>query len=416
MLNSGYVFCPNCGYATNRGYYYCQQISRWIEIKRDAFGNPIVSDYTPPNSSSTNDEVYSFQLLSNKEDFRKGFPLKVSVLSTVYETEGAEKTKLTFARSCPHCAADGIKEVPFELADLPTYVVAVIGERAVGKSCFIHALSCPHNINAVNRFRTPEEYRLTAETLADEHSIRPEATEINDIGNTRVMTITKKTGGKSVDIAQVLVVDFPGEIFSAEMEEEFNRTAAHIFKGGEGYSGVDAILFIMDPSDINPSREIAININPVNRKYSIATTYNRVSKELNLLGNRPFAFIMNKTDLFFDHPDNYTHLANDSSNPRIPLITEHTFTNQLYIKSEILPRFTLQTELLRKLFPILQTVENYSDCAGFFVKTSEPVLNPDSAEHVNEPSQFLNFTKSINVMDPFLWILNKLDIFPIYDD
>ena len=429
MLEAGYIFCHRCGYSTDEAYYYNDPQTTWVQLKRSLNGKIIVEPYIPQYMMGTlSDEdtknIDRFVLSDSNNSFENGLPH--TILVDCYSEHG--KAQLKFNRSCPFCVGqqegwDSVKELIPDINTLPTYVIAVIGERTVGKSCWIHALSCPHNLNKVNNQRIGgtdnSGYILTAKTLADESSARPEATSINELGNTRVMTITKSSEAAVTPVAQILILDFPGEIFAESKAEEFNNTAAHIFSGGHGYKGVDAIIFLMDPDEVDSKADETEKAGAADLKssdelkFSIATTYNRINNELQLLTNRPFAFVMNKIDKLFDHPSNFVHVNNDASQPDIPLLTEHTFANQnnsMYQKRSILPRVALETSILKRFSQIVETVSSTTRCAGFMIKATTPLQGD------GKKAMLLDFTSSINVMDPLLWILNELDIFPIDDN
>ena len=102
------------------------------------------------------------------------------------------------------------------------------------------------------------------------------------------------------------------------------------------------------------------------------------------------------------------NINGDKSLPQICLLTEDTFAAQgraMYQKRALLPRIALETALLKKFRPIVELATNQTRAAGFLIKATTPT----------EESDFLNFADSINVMDPLLWILNELDIFPLED-
>lgn len=405
MLHAGYVFCTRCGHATSDAYYYNGETNVWVQLKRTFMGKFFLEGYTPQYMAGAVDEAPTYNRFElSGENKNKAHNLQHKIIVKCYNGNNYENKE--FTRCCPFCVGrqsdwNSVNEIMAGMGNLPTYIIAVIGARTVGKSCWIHALSSPPNLNKVNHQRqNPPDYKgyiLSTLEIAADTDNPPEATPVNELGNTRIMNIAKKENGKLIEVAQVLVLDFAGELFAKENEELFDNTAAHIFRGGVGYSGVDAVAFMLDLEE--------------DPKYNLATTYNRVNSELKLLENKPVAFILNKVDKLFSNPPT-ENINGDPNAPEVPLFNENTFEKQsrsMYQKQSIVPRITLETALLKKMKPLVETISNETRCAGFLIKATTPILNE------NKEPEFLNFEESINVMDPFLWILNELDIFPIED-
>ncbi len=422
MLQAGYVFCHRCGHATQEAYYYNSELNVWVQLRRTLSGRLMVEHYTPQSlmgkvGAEEADQIDRFVLSVATERPKEGLPHTIQV--DCYADNGMATKK--FNRSCPFCigklkseSESSVQELISGMGNLPTYVIGVIGARTVGKSCWIHALSCPVNIRIVNSQRDGgagyEGYILTGTSFTEDSSVPPEATPINALGNTRIMTICRKRGQNTVKVAQVLVLDFAGELFARNKAQEFNDTTAHIFKGGVGYSGVDAVVFMMAPSELEPYRDTR-EADKNRDQYSLANTYNRVNGDLNLLSKKPIAFVLNKVDILFDNPP-MAYINNDRTAPKVPLLSKYTFANQgmaMYQKRALLPRVALQTELLKKMSSLVDAASLQTSCAGFLVKATAPVFGE------NGEIKYVDFTDSINVLDPLLWILNKLDIFPIDD-
>ena len=401
MLQAGYVFCHRCGHATQEAYYFNSMLNSWVQLVRKVTGKFSVQKYTPAymenrSSGVDADVIKRVRLSATNTSNVQGLQHTISVECYVDQTMQV----LEFVRSCPFCVGqkegwDSAVELLPNMGDLPTYVVGVVGARTVGKSCWIHALSCPTNVNGVNNqgnnLRSYSGYTLSTARWSNEQSAIISATELNERGITRMMRILKRVGNGAQPVAQVLMMDFAGELFAEDKKEEFESSAAHIFRGGEGYSGVDGVVFMMDPL-------------PEQNGYSLATTY-----------HKPIAFVMNKADLLIENPPMY-HIDNDENNPAVPLLTEHTFSRQggdMYQKSVLQARVALQTMLLKRIHPLVKSISNETRCGGFILKSTEP-YSIKNAETMAE-EKMLDFSQGMNVMDPLLWILNELDIFPIED-
>lgn len=414
MLHAGYVFCHRCGHATEEAFYHNGSENIWVQLKRTVFGKFTVEQYMPTNAQGQTTKIDRFVLQDFAGNPRNGLPHTISVECRT----AANVATLKFKRSCPFCIGkyqtgnnqaqnQNVQDLIPGMGQLPTYVIGVIGARTVGKSCWIHALSCPTNTGKLNSQREGgdeyEGYVLVEAEVAEDKTVPPEETPLNSLGNTRFIKICKKRGREHTPVAQVLVLDFAGELFALDRRATFEETTAHIFKGGVGYSGVDAVVFMMDPTDLG-------NDAP-REQYSLANTYNVVNGDWGLLTQKPVAFVLNKVDLLFANPPT-VHINNDENEDEVPLFTSSTFGNQgmaMYQKQALLPRIALQTAVLRRMSSLVNSASQRIDCAGFLVKATDPVYNAEGALTCGD------FTKSINVMDPLLWILNKLDVFPLDD-
>ena len=412
MLQAGYVFCTRCGHATSDAYYFNGELNIWVQLVRKFGGRFAVVKYTPPNLIGADED------LSDEADFtlvEEGRGINVLQHNINVECKiGTSVISRRFKRCCPFCVGkrpewSDVNEIIPGMGSLPTYVIGVIGARTVGKSSWIHALSCAPNMNYVNSIRDNTRgvptYILSAVTLADDRDYLPEATPVKSLGNTRIMKIVKREQGEpSVEVAHILVLDFAGELFSVDNKDLFDDSLGHIFRGGVGFSGVDAVVFMTEPNEqdqINPDTGRIL--------YSLAETYNRVNSELNLLAGKPIAIVMNKVDKYFENPPKFKDTVRESSG-EIPRLTRDTFVENngaMYRKDILLSRVALENSLLKKIKPMVETLSNEAPCVGFLVKATAPFTD-NGAEYVN-------FRDSINVMDPLLWILNKLDIFPIED-
>lgn len=407
MLQAGYVFCHRCGHATQDAYYFNSEAVTWLQLFRTPRGKFNVAKYIPPylegqvgNDNATSSVSYRF---SSTNDRRvQGIQHEINVECYVGNRMQLKK----FVRACPFCIGqkpewDSVQELLPKLGNLPTYVVAVVGARTVGKSCWIHALSCPSNINVVNK-GNKSGYLLSTEEWTTEVSSIIEPTELNKLGKTRMMYIKKKSGADSFEVAQILVMDFAGELFAESKKAEFESGAAHIFKGGEGFSGVDAVVLMTDPL-------------PEADGFSLATTYDRAKGEYDLLQNKPVVFVMNKSDLLVKNPPTI-NINNNEKMPKVPLLTEDTFANQgadMYKKEKIQKRVALQTAILKHQSSLVQSICYERRSCGFLIKSTEPCIVDDPKTGTKKEK--LDFKKTMNVMDPLLWILNELDIFPIDD-
>lgn len=407
MLKAGYALCPRCGRATDDGYYYDSETSTWVQLKRSFWGTPYVELYTPPGvSGNAPRTVHSVKFLSATEEERFATPREILVECT--KTNG-DRLELKFMRSCPHCIDQAApQKMMLGWRDLPTYVIAVIGSKSVGKSCWIYSLFCAENQNKV-RHGTDSYFLCSDEVYEGDKTSRLPPTAVDSLGETNLLYIAhwgkpdEQGNASVVPVAQILLRDFAGETFHKGNEELYEKSARHFFSCGVGYDGVDAVVFVTDPDE--DQSDVG----------SLSITYNRVNRDFNrgkgLLGNKPVAFVLNKVDRYFDNPE-MEHIDGNTALPQVPLLTARTFAKQgeyMYDKSNIVPRVALETALMKRLHPLVKTASAGRRCAGFLIKATQP-SEPDE-----DGKQYLDFSGGINVMDPLLWSLNQLDIFPIND-
>ncbi|MBR7164975.1 MAG: hypothetical protein IKD18_01735 [Clostridia bacterium] len=391
MLNAGIVLCHKCGRVTSDAYYYHSTYNVWVQLKRKPLGGLYVEHFVPEYASDSKNVDCRYSVLNRAA--RRGaqigqdnFQHTIKVDLTI---DGDKKGTVSFKRCCPFCAETGLNEIIMGMGDLPTYVIGVMGVRQVGKSCWIHALGCAENQNAVNRF----PHYLSSEAVEDSSSPRIDATQLNDMGKTKIITINKPSRKGGIPVVAVLVLDFAGEIFEEDKEKEFEESSGYALLGGtEGYSGLDAVVVMdaPDSSNMNDPRFVA--------------AFNRARK-YGLLTGRPVAYVFNQADRLFANPP----MQELSNRPdyQVPLLNKETFcktSKDQYAKDKLLRRIKLQTVLAGRhsaLAPLIYQENPQS--AGFFVKSTQP----------EEGGRVLNFKESINVMDPLIWILNELDVFPI---
>ncbi|MBR3837656.1 MAG: hypothetical protein IKJ74_05850 [Clostridia bacterium] len=391
MLNAGIVLCHKCGRVTSDAYYYHSTYNVWVQLKRKPLGGLYVEHFVPEYSSDSKNVECKYSALNRaaKKDSHGGQDNFQHTIKVDLAINGGKKETVPFKRCCPFCAESGLTEILKGTGDLPTYVIGVTGVRQVGKSCWIHALGCAENQNAVNRF----PYYLSSETVEDSSAPRIAATLINDKGKTKIITINKPSRKGGIPIAAVVVLDFAGEIFEEDKESAFEDSSGYaLLSGTEGYSGLDAIVVMDAPgsSNVNDPRFV--------------DAFNR-AKEYGLLTGRPVAYVLNQADRLFANPPQQ-ELSN-MPEYQVPLFSKDSFrktSKEQYAKDKLLRRIKLQTALSGRYSAIAPLIyQENPQSAGFFVKSTQP----------EEEGQMLNFKESINVMDPLIWILNELDIFPI---
>ena len=103
-----------------------------------------------------------------------------------------------------------------------------------------------------------------------------------------------------------------------------------------------------------------------------------------------------------------------SKNNKVPLFNEHTFCTPTSYQPDIMfPRMALEHTIASQLIPYALHSE-FIDAQGFLVQScvDKTVTQKDAAGQETECLE-RNYDCSMNVMDPLLWILNQLHIFPV---
>ena len=387
MINAGSALCLKCGNILTDAYYYNSAAGAWVRLKKSGRKNFSVEAYTPKNRPDCTD----FRLNANHK-------ADVDIMSDIIYVDFKEKGSLTenkpFHRCCPNCNGS---EVFSKFGLLPTYVIAIIGARTVGKSSWIHALSSINNQNKLLRRTYPycidsSRWEVGFDSI--------EATPVGEMGSSRLFTISKRGSRRTRKkaVANILLLDFAGELFASSGEkstvrdEEFARMC-RLLRGTHVYDGADAVIFMDAP----------------NSQFDPVIPYNSV-QELGVLEEKPVAYVVNKIDKMFDNPPK---IKLQDCDVKTDLFTKDTFTlstsADVYKKSEIVPRVLLETYLATNYNELARRIltENPRS-AGFFIQTT---ADPDEGASAR-PSD-IGSDVSINVLDPIIWLLNELDIFPI---
>lgn len=395
MINAGSALCLKCGNILTEAYYFNSSSNAWVRLKKSGRKNFSVEEFIPSSKSRTGCTGFSLN---------KNHKADVSIMSDTIHVDFFEKGERAenkqFHRCCPECNGS---EVFSKFGLLPTYVIAVIGARTVGKTSWIKALSKINNQNKLLR-RTYPYCIDSARWEIDFKLIK--ATDLNDMGSTNLLTISKRgtrhTTKKAV--ANVLMLDFAGELFASTDKiedkqtrvEEYDRMC-RLLRGTHDYNGADAVVFMDAP----------------NSQFDPVVPYNSV-KELGVLEKKPVAYVVNKVDMMFDNPPKVSLPGSDA---KTDLFTSDTFAHNadadIYKKSEIVPRVMLETYLASKYNELAHRIltEN-PHSAGFFIQTTDAVTD-ETSDDAPERHSDTGSDVSINVLDPIIWLLNELDIFPI---
>lgn len=432
MLNAGTSLCVYCGRTMEKAYYYNADNSLWVILGKTLLGKYGVQQIWPEGFERDESEEYKyFKLTTGIKGSESAIKDSIEVSYTVVKDDvNGNKTETNFnsqkfKRCCPHCCNESnaknnqsvIRDIWPGMGEVPTYVIAVIGDRAVGKSSWLQALGC-----VKNQISVKYEYMIKTVELESSRKVFGQSTQLFQDGKSKMLIISTR-GDDARHVANVLFLDFPGEIFDKNNRAAFEQSPAYrLFTGTESYSGVDAVIF-MDDANEDDDR-------------NVIKAYNSVA-EFGLLKNKPVAYVLNKIDLRMKALQKKRNETSDAgSELMLSILTEDTFKcgDQDYSKSVLLPRICLETAIATKLRSFVEyIISNNSRSAGFLIKSAEPIKQGNSSDSKalggtdislnrsdeapdaskNDEGFYNDFEKPINVMDPLIWILNELDIFPI---
>jgi len=437
MIKAGTVLCHKCASQFEDAHYHCNK----GKVHHVLLCHQNNQYFLKPVSSSTKEEPAvkytlnpsSQTLLSNRERDRllvdiKSMETDQNRQSHVHIEEGAE-----FWRCCPHCfekeqnagassqpkqdsqesktlitqKKDSVVQNGFgTLGYYPTYVIAVIGSRRKGKSCWLQALTVDNNIAPFINKRWPYPYTLQA-SFSESNKTPGRGTDVDTPGASALLSIRKK--GESVPFANVLLLDFAGELFAGRNADQLNTPKyTALFSGTE--SIVDAfVLFDAFDDGLHEDENQETNTAKLIQIFNTANANH-------YFDNKPVAFVKAKMDALWNE-------QSKGLNKNSPDITEHTFPKHVtdmenrddvssFKRERMLQRFLMQKSMIRKTYTVADELFNTNPKAcGFLLQSGTPIATDDS--NTMPGYQALEHSESINLYDPLLWILNQLDIFPL---
>lgn len=405
MLDVGTSFCRKCG-CVSRGFYYHNSSTHLkVVLKRNAMNKFFVKPIVEKNSP-TFEKVYLNQNIDKNNTM---------FYSTINVAVGAGNSEQSYPynRVCPGC---GEYLANPDIGLVPTYVIAVIGSPGAGKSSWINSIAHDKNLSKINAM-VSEHGGYVIETEGLQYPCLSKKTDIGEDGCSRLVYITEQKTAKKV--AAVLFMDFSGELFQRKHKETFvSGVSSSVFSKSDGYNGVDAVVFL-DSADQTEA-------DAIETKNQLLNT--------NLLQTLPVAYILNKIDYCFKtYPE--TELYNQDR--RAPLFTPKTFSATALSsvsRKDLNRRTKLQTYLAGKMRTTAEEIfRSNRHAKGFLVKTGESRKATTTeisdykkkngneqessltayAANAHEIWSVIDYSDSINAVDPLLWLLNKIDIFPI---
>ncbi len=384
MLKAGECICRKCARKSEELFYFLDGDNLGVYLRK----GKELELYDP--DGSLEGVITELSLTPQANRFRGRIP---NTLKIDYVKNGQVNSDATFYRGCPECYAKGEQVKIIGMGDLPTYVIGIVGKRTAGKSSWIHSVQA--NVAKILEMGYP--YYLSNETEREMQDNQKEATKVGQFGETGRMFISSaKKKGIDKEVATVFLVDLAGEYFSKDSgnERAFRQSSEYILLGGnEVFPGVDAVIFMDDAEDSGAGSVPVIN----------------AVRELNILRDRPVAYVLNKIDTRFNNKD----IKFEEGSVSLASVDTFQKTNSHDLtREELKKRLALEThmvkmyrgDMVKRIF-----LEN-SDSAGFVIKSCRPYTKKN-ADGVEIP--MADYEDSINVLDPMIWILNRLGIFPL---
>ena len=143
MIDAGKFFCPMCSHVDTEAFYKVGGRNVGIRLTHKRSGGGFDVEVVDPVSGKPDPEAV--ELVSNLEHHPNGIPEQITV-----KFKG-ENRAIDAARHCRFCAKEQVNTKMFHNnGHCRLYVVAMVGDRTVGKTAWLDAVSYPVNSAAVN--------------------------------------------------------------------------------------------------------------------------------------------------------------------------------------------------------------------------------------------------------------------------
>lgn len=387
MIEAGKCFCYHCGNVFTQAYYKNPERAVGVLLKRPRGSRDprrfSVEPYSPSGAEITDEDQVTFESAAKAND---GLPNSI----TVRTKKGA---LVEMFRSCPMCVNTTTTMYP-TAGKYRTFVIGMVGDRAVGKSTWLQAIATAENYVRVNN--QPYVHKLVFTECQDTLGV-PSATSRDGEGNSNVLLVVDKKTGKT--IANVVLVDAAGEHFRT-MDTPGNRMHRILLSHGE-YPGADACLFF--ESAESRVQEIE-SVEELERRSQAFRIFNKLSP---LIPDMPIAYVCTHTDKLVVKKKLIPRVDDNAGREMVPLFTSGTFSDATsYDPKVLLPRFVQEDLIARTPMPAVLGAASRKKRRGFMVQSCA-----NAKDKAGKP--YDDFRKNFNVMDPLLWVLDKLELFPL---
>ena len=398
MIEAGKSFCPYCVRVHTGSYYSNPDLDWGVWLKRSALGNNYKVD---PTNFGVGDLPKSVTLIPSTEYDR-------SIQVEVLEDEDAKRPKrMRLFRACPVCAEekDTYRPMLREVGKYKTFVVVMIGDTAAGKSAWLDSIATLNNTDHVNQGNYI--HRLSYITPATEEK-RPESTPASSRGQTKLLEI-KNRADHDRTVALVYLVDVGGELYKLKRtgDAETDRVKEmeviwNLLDSNGDYPGADGFVFVAPA---------------IPKKMENSVSADKIYVDLvqkGLITNRPLAFVMTHADQLIEKNVFREVQVDNSHTIQVPVMSKDTFSRPTSYKKEALRgRVAIEHAIARAYdSPVLNTED--APTKGFVVQSCGLHLDEEIQEDGTTQNVLMeDFSQNLNVMDPLIWVLNQLKIFPL---
>jgi len=396
MIEAGVSFCYNCG-STFRDAFYksgakasvCAVLRHpKIHLKKIDWELEL---FTPDGSDPDPNEKLTLLNVNGGGD---GMPDSITVR---YADGKVHEMK----RCCPFCKDGNGKslntQLPEDCGRYRTFVIAMVGERTVGKTTWLQSIAIERNLALINAIEA-YPYKLDFIYKNPKFNAPPGATPVGAAGKTNYLRIIEKATGKIA--ASVILLDAAGELYP-QIHEPDCILRKFLFGLGE-YPGVDALMYFESAMTHVDEIRTKEDLDLLNSSFAV---YEAMHKAGALTG-KPVAYVCTHTDEMLNKKKRIPKTADHIGKKPMALYTKGTFTDgQNYEPEQLLDRRALQDVICRSMGPdVLLTADHTR--RGFMIQSCQDIKLKDGTA-INDMSE------NYNLMDPLLWLLEQLRIFPI---
>jgi len=390
MIKPGTQICNICG-RTSAGLFYgtgesAERVARLIWDP-----NAKVFSLVPAKEGDK-----TFFTLQDPDSIHQNEHLPSSINARI----GSAANHTALKRCCPHCGTPFTCDL---IGLVPCYIIAVMGAPNAGKTSYLGALATAA-LGPVSQQKKYPYCILPVEIAHTVEGIGATPLGASESNKTNFFQIIDK---ESKEVAAlVYLLDYGGELYSKKYSEKDTPVNRFLFADcGKGYTGIDALIVIEPSVSTEKMRAASENLLPIlsNIRGAEGQDY-------------PIAHVMT----FGDHLI-LQESRKPLNDPEPPLLTAKTFPATVYTKDAaqslvrhftpeaIADRFHLQQFIARKILhdkPLGLQLAYYhgNQTRHFIVRSCDQVVS-DIAHN--------DYTKQFNVVDPFIWLLRELKLFPL---
>ena len=406
MIRPGVCFCPVCGYTSREPFYAEDLTDRAAWLRKD-----------PEQGYYLVDLDNSRKIIHLRDplepDREQGMPDSVWCYF-----DGAKGGITELRRCCPNCyeGASDNRENPGDVkvvkthfkryvGRVPMYVVALIGATNAGKTAFLGALGSGA-LRPLNEQAYP--YKLKLSEPNDVIQVSKTTAKYGDTGNSNFIEIWERNRQEEFPAAMVFLVDIGGENFQ---EKEMNS-----LHDAPPRKNTPLDRLINGDRLDHPGIDGAILVDPAVSNDETVSIVGMIRDFYQVLNRGPVAYVFSCADKLIAQE------AERAGREReIPMLTRDTFPNRTYTNEHVsrLARYYLPERIRERL--VIQEEIAMSICRpgyremvdfhaqhqhhGFVVRSCNPYYEGDKKKN--------DYTHQFNVADPIIWLLNRLNLFPL---